>query len=88
MDIKKIINIEKKKSLLFYRNDYSGSAVFIYGNNNTEEAVPIQFSIEKTAIGVPKIEVKILRHINYPMLGAVSKLKLFLSSLEKEGRLP
>jgi hypothetical protein len=88
MEVKRLLNIIKKDSLLFYRNEYIAEAVFIYGGSKTEETVPINFIIEKTAIGVPKISAKILKHINYPMLGAGKKLKEYVEDLEKKGNLP
>ncbi len=88
MEIKNLSNITKKESFLFYRNEYNADAVFIYGSSSTEETVPVSFTVERTAAGIPVITVKILKHINYPMLGAAAKLKKIISELEKKGGLP
>jgi hypothetical protein len=88
MEVKLLLNIIKKDSLLFYRNEYNAEAVFIYGGNKTEETVPVNFIVEKTAVGVPKISSKILKHINYPMLGAGKKLQEHVKELDKRGHLP
>lgn len=88
MKIKTLSNISKKESFLFYRNEYNADAVFIYGSSNTEETVPVIFCVEKTATGSSVITAEILRHINYPMMGASSQLKQYISELEKRGKLP
>ena len=88
MKIKSLENITKKESFLFYRNEYNADAVFIYGNSRTEEAVPVNFTVERTAAGIPVITAKILKHMNYPMLGASSQLKQLISELESKGELP
>lgn len=88
MKIKSLENISRKDSFIFYRNEYSAEAVFIYGNKATEESVPVSFIVEKTAGGNSVINVKILKHINYPMLGALSQLKKLVHDLEKNGGLP
>lgn len=88
MEVKNLLNIIKKESLLFYRNEYIAEAVFVYGGNKTEETVPVNFIVEKTASGVPKISAKILKHINYPMLGAVKNLQQYVKELDKRGNLP
>ncbi len=88
MKIKSLDNISKKESFLFYRNEYNANAVFIYGSSSTEESVPVSFTVERTAAGIPVITVKILKHINYPMLGASAQLKKLVSELEGKGDLP
>ena len=88
MKIKSLDNITKKDSFLFYRNEYNADAVFIYGTDSKEEKVPVYFTVERTAAGIPVITAKILKHINYPMLGASSELKKIISDLEHNGGLP
>ena len=88
MKIKALDNIIKKESFLFYRNEYNADAVFIYGSSSTEETVPVSFIVERTATGIPVITAKIMKHINYPMLGAAAQLKKLISELENKGELP
>ena len=88
MKIKTLDNITKKESFLFYRNEYNADAVFVYGSDSREESVPVSFTVERTAAGIPVINAKILKHINYPMLGASSQLKKLISELEHNGGLP
>ncbi len=88
MEIISLQNIVKKESFLFYRNEYNADAVFVYGSSKTEETVPVYFSVERTAAGIPVITSKFIRHLNYPMLGASAQLKKLITELEKKGELP
>ena len=86
MKLKSIENIKKKESLLYYKNDYLADAVFEYGKDSKEEKIPIEISIEKTALGEEKVNVAIKGHINYPMLSAIKILKDEISKMRSEGK--
>lgn len=85
MKLKTIENIRKKESHLYYRNDYLADAVFEYGKESKEEKIPVEITIEKTALGEAKISITINGHINYPMLSAVKILKTEVSKMQSEG---
>ena len=87
MKLKVIENIRKKEkdSLLYYRFEYLADAIFEYGKDSKEEKIPIEITIEKTAIGEAKVNVTINGHINYPMLNAVKLLKDEVLKMQSEG---
>ncbi|MCL2480803.1 MAG: hypothetical protein FWF38_03725 [Spirochaetaceae bacterium] len=87
MKLKFIENIRKKEkdSFLYYRSDFLADAVFEYGKDLKQEKIPIEITIEKTALGEVKVSVKIVGHINYPMLNAIKMLKEEILKMESEG---
>ena len=85
MKLKTIEDIKRKESYLYYRNDYMASAVFEYGKEPKEEKIPIDITIEKTALGEVKVSITINGHINYPMLNAIKVLKDKVLKMQSEG---
>ena len=88
MKLKIIDNIRKKQqdSYLYYRSDYLADAVFEFGKETKQEKIPIEITIENTALGEKKVSVKVNGHINYPMLSAIKILKEEILKMESEGK--
>ncbi|MCL2704884.1 MAG: hypothetical protein FWE72_01600 [Spirochaetaceae bacterium] len=88
MKLNCIENIRKKEkdSFLYYRSEYLADAVFEYGKDSKQEKIPIEIAIEKTALGETKTNVKIIGHINYPMLNATKMLKEEILKIQSEGK--
>ena len=88
MKVKKLENITKRDSYLYYRNDYHAMAVFVYGKGKEQESVPVEFSVEKNAAGDTVVNAAVSPQINYPLITAVKKLKEHIENLQKQGSLP
>jgi hypothetical protein len=86
MKIKTLENIQKKESFLYYKLDFTADAIFEYGKESKEEKIPVEITIEKTALGEQKLNVIINGHINYPMLMAIKALKEHVAALIAEGQ--
>jgi len=85
----KIITIKdilKKENHLYYRNDYSGTLVYDDGNG-IEEEQPLEFSIERSAVGTVDISVNLPDSFTYPRVPALRSLKEYISAIEKKGTL-
>ncbi|MBN2050832.1 MAG: hypothetical protein JW760_10340 [Spirochaetales bacterium] len=86
MKIVTIKDILKKENHLFYRNDYSGTVVYEITNGTTLDQ-PVEFSIERSALGTVDIQIRLPEAFDYPRVPALRSLKAYISSIEKEGTL-
>lgn len=82
--------IIRKDTPLRYRNEFKGSAVFEYppalGKKNEEK--PIEFCVERSALGNVAVSVRLLEDIDYPVLPVIKSLKEHIFDLDKKGLLP
>lgn len=85
MKIHEIRDINKKENHLHYRNEYSGSLVYSAGS--IEEETPLEFILERDAMGKTDISVNFPSSIHYPLLPAVRKVKDYIADLDKRGML-
>jgi hypothetical protein len=87
MEIVSLDNINKKDIPLHYRNEYSGEVV--YKNMlGQKESIPVEFIVERSALGSLDISVEFTSPIDYPLLPALRSVKSYIAGLDKEGRLP
>lgn len=87
MKIQSLTNIIKKDMPLHYRNEYSGDV--LYQNlSGEEECAPIEFVVERSALGSLEISVEFMQSVDYPLLPALKSVKSFISHLDKRGELP
>lgn len=85
MTIHEIRNINKKENHLHYRNEYSGSLVYSAGT--LEEETPLEFILERDAMGKTDISVSFPSSLHYPLLPALRKVKAYIADLDKRGML-
>lgn len=90
MKLIKLNNINKKDIPLHYRNEYSGSALFgsLQGNKDKEVSHPIEFAIERSALGKVDVQVRVLDDLDYPLVPVIKTLKTHILELDKKGLLP
>lgn len=87
MQLKKVENIRKKDSFLYYRTVYNANITIEYGNLAKEEKGEAEIVVEKTALGEIKINVSIETPINYPMAPVLKLLKEYATKIYEEGLL-
>lgn len=86
MKIITIKDILKKENHLFYRNDYSGTLVYEAGGGKQIDQ-PLEFSIERSAMGTVDISVTLPRDFDYPRVPAIRSLKDYISAIDEKGML-
>ena len=90
MQLIDVHDIIRKNSPLRYRNEFKGKAVFEYppalGKKNEEK--PIQFSIERSALGDVAVSVQLLEDMDYPLVPIIKSLKNHILNLDSKGLLP
>ncbi len=86
MKLISINNIEKKDVPLYYRNEYDAQSEFILIGERTVK-FPIFFSVEMAPTGEKKIDIKIKKSIDYPIVPIIKTLKSEIISMEKKGLL-
>ncbi len=90
MKLLEIKDIKKKDIPLQYRRDFSGHAVIsfpVYGVKK-ELQVPVEFTLESTALGGTRVSVSLRDKLDYPLVPVIRVVKEEILTLEKGGRLP
>lgn len=80
-------NINKKDIPLHYRNEYSGQVVYI-NMLGKEVSIPVEFIVERSALGTLDISVEFTSPLDYPLLPALRSVKSYIAGMDKEGLLP
>lgn len=76
--------INKKDTLIYYRNEYTGLASFaLIGDKRS--SVRFSSTVEIKPTGERDIIVELLETIDYPVLPIIKSLKDEIMSIEKEG---
>ena len=87
MEILTITNIVKKDIPLHYRNEYSGEILY-KTLSGVEETAPIDFVMERNALGDSNIFVKFVRSPDYPLVPALKSVKSHILGIDQRGALP
>lgn len=90
MKLVKVDNISKKDIPLHYRNEFSAQALFsdVRGRKKKETHQPIEFSVERSALGKTEITVKVVGEVDYPLVPIIKTLKTHITELYNKGLLP
>ena len=86
MIVEDIIDIEKKNSLIYYREEFQ--AVAVYNILGTEEKGKIQFLIEVDPIGRRQLFLQLIDKHDYPLLPIRLDLKEKINRLIDSSSLP
>lgn len=86
MIVEDIIDIEKKNSLIYYREEFQ--AVAVYNILGTEEKGKIQFLIEVDPIGRRQLFLQLIDKPDYPLLPIRLDLKEKINRLIDSSSLP
>lgn len=90
MELIKIHDINKKDIPLHYRNEFSGRAQFSQkkGPAEKQHSHPIEFAVERSALGKTEITVRVLGEVDYPLVPLIKRLKTHITDLYQKGLLP
>ncbi|MCA1755544.1 MAG: hypothetical protein LC641_12800 [Spirochaeta sp.] len=81
-----IRDIQRKEAAIEYRRMYTGTATLSLNGAGSID-VPIEFTLEHTALGSIDISVNLLREIEYPVLPVINDLKEYIHRLSTTGQL-
>lgn len=87
MEILTLTNIVKKDIPLHYRNEYSGD-IFYKTIMGTKKKAPIDFVVERYAMGAPNISVDFVQSPDYPLIPALKSVKTHIFRMDQKGELP
>jgi len=79
MKVISLNNINKK--------EYSGHVVY-QNMMGSEESIPVEFVVERSALGTLEISVEFTSPLDYPLLPALRSVKSYIAGLDKQGLLP
>lgn len=86
MKILEIKDIKRKQVPIYYRREFSGTAIFEVLKKNI--ASNMDFVIEQGPTGKSDIQISFKKHPEYPVLPLIKNIKNVIISMDKEGRLP
>ncbi|QEN07207.1 hypothetical protein EXM22_04085 [Oceanispirochaeta crateris] len=76
--------IIKKDTLIYYRNEYSGSASFaLVADKRT--SIRFQSIVEMKPTGERDVFLKLLDNIDYPVIPIIKSLKEEIINIDREG---
>ncbi len=84
--VKDIVGIEKKNSLIYYREEFS--AIAIYRLLGKEQKGKIEFLIEVDPVGQKKLFLRLIDMPDYPLLPIRLDLKKTIQQLIDSSSLP
>jgi len=87
MEILSLTEIVKKDIPLHYRNEYTGKILY-KSLQGGEEKTPIEFIVERSALGTLEINIEFKTPLDYPLVPALKSVKAYISSMDKKGELP
>ncbi len=86
MKIVDLTNITRKETHIYYRREFRAEAVFEVMHRT--RSVPVEFVLEQKATGAIDVSAQVPEALDYPVMPFVTKLKHFISDLDKRGALP
>lgn len=86
MKIVELTNILRKETHIYYRREFKADAVVEIMQQTRN--VPVEFVLEHKPTGAIDVSATVIDDLDYPVMPFVSKLKLFISDMDKRGALP
>ena len=86
MKIVELTNILRKETHIYYRREFKADAVVEIMQQTRN--VPVEFVLEHKPTGGVDVSATVVVDLDYPVMPFMSKLKLFISDLDKRGALP
>ena len=83
MELIGISDIKKKDTLIYYRNQYEGTALFSLVKNK-QASVKFQSTVEMLPTGHRDVTVELLEPIDYPLLPIIKILKNQLEKIDQQ----
>ena len=76
--------IEKKDTLIYYRNEYCGSASFSLVEGK-RASVRFESTVEIKPTGERDISLQLLNKVDYPLVPIIKTLKQEILAIDREG---
>lgn len=86
MKIVDLTDILRKESHIYYRREFKANAIFEIMHQT--RSIPVEFVLEHKPTGGVDVSATLAESIDYPVMPFVSKLKAFITELDKSGALP
>ncbi|MDA8410012.1 MAG: hypothetical protein M0001_06430 [Treponema sp.] len=86
MKVVEIRSLARKETGLFYRREFSGTAVLETRGQSGE--YPLSFVIESRPIGAPDISVYLEADPAWPLVPVVTSIKHLVREMDRDGKLP
>ncbi len=86
MTILDITDITRKETCIYYRREFSGSALYDLPGRKTSGK--IEFTIETAPTGKSEIQIRLVDPVEYPLLPVLQGLKQYIASMDADARLP
>ena len=86
MKVIEIRSLARKETGLYYRREFSGTAVLETRGESGE--YPLSFVIETKPVGAPDISVYLEADPAWPLIPVVTSIKHLVHQLDREGKLP
>ena len=83
MELIGISDIKKKDTLIYYRNQYEGTALFSLVMNK-QASVKFNSTVEMLPTGQRDVTVELLESIDYPLLPIIKLLKQQLIEIDQQ----
>ncbi len=86
MKVIEIRALARKETGIYYRREFSGTAVLETRGQASE--YPLSFVIETKPIGAPEVSVSFEADPAWPLIPVVSSIKHLVREMDKAGQLP
>ena len=86
MKVLEIRSLARKETGLFYRREFSGTAVL--ETRGVANEFPLSFVIETKPIGAPEISVSFEADPAWPLVPVVTSIKHLVREMDRDGKLP
>lgn len=86
MKVVAIQDIKRKEVPLYYRREFTGTAVLEIFRKNFSS--PVDFVIEQSPLGKSEVRVSMKKDPDYPIIPVMRNLKTYITELDKSGKLP
>ncbi len=83
MKLLSIIDLKKKDTLIYYRNQYEGTALFSLVMDK-KASVKFQSTVEMLPTGQRDVTVELLEPIDYPLVPILKILKSQLQEIDQQ----
>jgi len=87
MKVLAINNLVKRDLLVYYRREFSASALIEFPGRSPMEK-NVSFSLEHAPTGETHVKASFLDDIDYPLVPAMRHLQSYILDMEKKGLLP
>jgi hypothetical protein len=86
MKVLELRELKRRETPIHYIREYTAVAVLESASGRAEASVA--FTLEHKPLGPPEIAVRVLDHVEWPLLPVVKAIRDHLAELDRKGLLP